>query len=172
MGRPSVTLERMPDSDKASLIASAVAGLRAEAETLRQSARQTREGATHEESRPENDKDTRGLEASYLARGQAARVEETEADAAKLHFLSLRSFGPDNPIGLSALVTVDVDGSEQCYFLVPVAGGRLVEVGGQKVLLLTPASPVGRALLDKREGDEFELRLGGRVREYEILEVR
>jgi hypothetical protein len=32
-----------------------------------------RAGATHEEAKPENDKDTRALEQSYLARGQAIR---------------------------------------------------------------------------------------------------
>ncbi|MCE9575491.1 MAG: transcription elongation factor GreAB, partial [Deltaproteobacteria bacterium] len=32
------------------------------------------EGATHAEAKPENDKDTRALEASYMARGQAVRV--------------------------------------------------------------------------------------------------
>ena len=36
------------------------------------------EGATHSEARPENDKDTRGLELSYLARGQAQRVAELQ----------------------------------------------------------------------------------------------
>ena len=36
------------------------------------------DGATHEENRPENDKDTRALEQSYLARGQAQRVVELQ----------------------------------------------------------------------------------------------
>lgn len=159
------------DIDKASLIAAAIARLRSDAETLRESARQTREGAVHEESRAENDKDTRGLEASYLARGQAARVEEMEEAAARLRFLELRAFPPDAPIGLSAVVTVAVDDAEQRYFLVPVAGGLRVEVDGVEVQLLTPASPLGRALVDKRRGDDFELRLRGRLREYEIVAV-
>jgi transcription elongation GreA/GreB family factor len=161
----------MPHPDKAALVAAAVDRLREDAEALRESARQTREGAIHEESRAENDKDTRGLEASYLARGQAARVEEMEEAAAKLRFLELKAHGPDDPIGLSALVTVEVDGAEQRYFLVPVAGGLRVSVGGVEVQLLTPASPLGRSLVDKREGDDFELRLRGRLREYEIVEV-
>jgi hypothetical protein len=42
------------------------------------------EGATHEESKPENDKDTRALEASYLARGQANRVEEMNETITRL----------------------------------------------------------------------------------------
>ncbi len=162
----------MADVDKALLIEAAVARLREEAEALRESARQTREGAIHEESRAENDKDTRGLEASYLARGQAARVEETEGAVTKLSYLELRSFGPDDPIALSALVTTEVDGAERRYFLVPDGGGQRLKVGGVEVQLLTPVSPVGRALIGKRAGDSFELKLAGGLREYEIVEVR
>jgi len=40
-------------------------------ESMSEAARQTREGATHEESRAEGDKDMRSTEQSYLARGQA-----------------------------------------------------------------------------------------------------
>src|ERR1700761_8976870 len=42
------------------------------------------DGATHEENRPENDKDTRALEQSYLARGQAQRVVELQDALNKL----------------------------------------------------------------------------------------
>ena len=162
----------MPDVDKTLLIEAAVARLTEEVQALRESARQTREGATHEESRAENDKDTRGLEASYLARGQAARVEETEDAVTRLSYLELRSFGPDDPIALSALVTVDVDGAERHYFHVPAAGGQRLQAGGVEVQLLTPVSPVGRALIGKHAGDGFELKLAGGVREYEVIEVR
>lgn len=161
----------MPVLDKAALVAAAIDRLRRDAEVLRDSARATREGAIHEESRPENDKDTRGLEASYLARGQAARVEELEEAMARLRFLELKRFDAETPIDLSALVTVAVDGDEQMYFFAPVAGGLRVEVDGRSVQLLTPASPLGRALVEKCQGDDFELRLGGRVRGYEIVEV-
>lgn len=161
----------MADVDKAVLIEAAIARLREETEALRESARQTREGAIHEESRAENDKDTRGLEASYLARGQAARVEETEDAVTRLSYLELRSFGPDDPIALSALVTAEVDGAERRYFLVPDAGGQRVAAGGVEVQLLTPSSPVGRALIGKSVGDSFELTVAGTVRDYEILEV-
>lgn len=161
----------VPALDKAALIAAAMAQLRRDADALRESARQTREGAVHEESRAENDKDTRGLEATYLARGQAARVEEMEEAITKLRFLELRAFGPDDPIGPSALVTLEGEDGERRYLLVPVAGGLRVEVDGRTVQLLTPASPLGRALVGKQTGDEMELRLRGRLREYEIVDV-
>lgn len=154
--------------DKHALLRAAIAHLEAEAETLRAAAEATRAGATHEESRPENDKDTRGLEASYLARGQAKRVEETLEAITRLRFLDLREFDADGEIDLGALVSVLVDDQPRTYFLVPAGGG--LEVEG--AVLLNPASPVGRALLGKCAGDEFELKLAGRVRVHEVVAVR
>ena len=60
--------------------------------SLQRAHRATVEGATHEEAKPENDKDTRALEQSYLARGQSnerrssARASQRSAGwASKLH---------------------------------------------------------------------------------------
>ena len=158
---------------KRAILAAAVARLEREAEALRASARATREAATHEESRAENAKDTRGLEASYLARGQAMRVEETEEAATRLRFLEPRAFAPDDAIALTALVDLEIeDAGRRRYLLVPVGGGTRVEQGGVEVWLVTPAAPLGRALIDKRAGDVFELPRRGALREHEILSVR
>jgi len=56
--------------------------------------------------------------------------------------------------------------------LVPVGGGRTVDSSEGEVQLLRPAAPLGRALVDAVEGEEIELRLGGRVRAYELARVR
>ena len=103
--------------------------------------------------------------------GCARRVEETEEALNRLRFMELARFDGGSAIGLSALVELEVDGTERCYFLVPAGGGRKVEVQGRTIHLLTPATPVGRALVDKAAGDDFELRIAGTLREYEILSV-
>src|SRR3984957_19944196 len=69
---------------KPTLKAELLALLTADLETLERAHRATREGATHEEAKPENDKDTRALEQSYLARGQAARLEAQGAAGAEI----------------------------------------------------------------------------------------
>ena len=81
----------------------------AELEGALRAQREAHEAATHEEARPENDKDTRGLEQSYLARGLAERAAElTKAKAA---FASIG--GPRARVGVGALVVVeDEDGRE------------------------------------------------------------
>lgn len=157
--------------DKAALMEAVQASLAAQIEAMRTSAEEARRAATHEEARAENDKDTRGLEQSYLARGQAMRVEELEEAATRLRFLALRRFGEDDPIDLGALVTLAVDDDEATYFVVPAAGGVRVAIDGVEVQLVTPAAPLGRALVERRAGDDFVLRIGGREREYEVLSV-
>src|SRR3954465_14895853 len=75
------------------------------------------DGATHEENRPENDKDTRALEQSYLARGQAQRVVELQDALNLLKALELRAFEAASPIALGALVALDDDGALEYYFI-------------------------------------------------------
>lgn len=178
-GRSCVQCERSTirsryngEVSKREIVQKAVQRLLADAEAMRRSAEHTRAGAFHEENRAENDKDTRATEASYLARGQAMRVEDTEEEATRLRFLELPDFDSERPIGLGALVEVDVEGARRSYLIVPVAGGLRVPQTGGEVTLLTPASPVGRALVGRLEGDVVEVRVRGALREHEILSVR
>lgn len=162
----------MDAESKRALLRAAVSRLEREVEALRSSAEETRRAATHEESRAENDKDTRGLEASYLARGQAMRVEETEEAITRLRFLEPRVFGEDTPIGLTAFVVLeDEDGERRGYLLVPVSGGVCLPSGEDEVWLITPASPIGRALVEKRVGDVVSIRRRGALEELEIVGV-
>jgi len=116
-----------------------------------------RAGATHEEAKPENDKDTRALEQSYLARGQAMRIEALQAGLASLAVLPIN---PTDTVKPGALVEAeDDDGKALFYFVAPEGGGTRLEGG---VLVVTPQAPVGAALLGKREGDEVELRVAGK----------
>lgn len=122
------------------------------------------EGATHSEAKAESDKDTRGLEQSYIARGQAMRVAELEAAAHDVAAMKLRVFGEADVVAMSALVVVDADGKRQRYFVAPGGGGTLL---AGDVQAITPASPLGGALLGKRVDDTIEFR----GRELEIVEL-
>ncbi|CAN5923372.1 GreA/GreB family elongation factor [soil metagenome] len=126
------------------------------------------EGATHAEAKPENDKDTRGLEQSYLARGVAQRVVDLETAVADVTRLELRTFGTGAPIALTALVTALEDGAERRFFLAPAGGGSELTGGVQ---VLTTSSPLGRALLGKRVDDEVEVVLTGKTRALLIIEI-
>ncbi len=133
-----------------------------------QSQQRTQSGATHEESRPENDKDTRALESSYLARGQALRVLELSQALSRLAALTLRDFDASAAIVLSALVELAEGERTVVCFLAPVGGGLELTVGAAQVRVLTPESPLGRALLGRHVGDDIEVRTPQGLREYSI----
>jgi transcription elongation GreA/GreB family factor len=127
------------------------------------------EGATHGEAKPENDKDTRGLEQSYLARGQALRIEALEAELADTQALALKDFGPTAPISVGALVTVEDEGLVRRYFVAPHGGGLKLLRG--TVQVVTPRSPVGQALVGRRRDDECEVLLQGKRRSVVVTGV-
>ena len=158
----------MPAPTKQALKAELLARLGADLETLELAYRATREGATHEEAKPENDKDTRALEQSYLARGQAARIDELRAKIAGVAALPLRAF-EGRPVALGALVTIEENGEESMLLLAPGGGGSHLADG--TVQVVTSPSPLGRALLGKRAGDGVEIVLAGKARAMQIVRV-
>jgi transcription elongation GreA/GreB family factor len=156
--------------EKRQLVQLLIAAIEADLRLAIDSQKSTMEGAVHEDAKAEDDKDTRAIESQYLARGLAQRVEELSDTIAKLTALKVREFGEDDPIALSALITLeDGDGTRTHYLLAPAGGGRKIEEHG--VVVVTPSSPVGRALLGKRCGDSTSIRTPSGEREYEIAEV-
>lgn len=134
-------------------------------------ARDAAEAATHEDNRPEGDKDMRSTEASYIARGQAARVAEVEEARILLAAMPVKSFEPGAAIEASAIVNVEQGKRNVLYFIVAGAGGQRLEVAGKVLMTLTTVSPLGRALLGLSEGDEAEVSTPQGVRHYVVLGV-
>jgi transcription elongation GreA/GreB family factor len=138
--------------------------------TVRERAYNTaREGATHQEAKPENDKDTRALEQSYLARGEAARLDELRGALVDVQAMPLRDIEDDGPARLGALVATDEDGREALFWIAPHGGGA--RLAGGAVHVVTPKSPLGRALLGARAGDERQLDLAGKPRLLSVVAV-
>ena len=157
--------------NKPALVKKIIAHLAAELGLYAKAARAAREEATDPQNKAENKYDTRGLEASYLARGQARQVADTEQAMHELAALELRVFGAADPIHVGALVEVERRGEPSCYFIAPKAGGTEVKIGKKEVLVLTPRSPLGQQLMGKRQGDRFRVDLGGTKDELRVVSV-
>lgn len=129
-------------------------------EQLRSATRQqldSQSAAFHEENKAEGSKDTRSTEASYLARGLAQRVVEMQYDLDLLKNLQLRVFTEDDPVAIAALLAVeDEDEHVTHYFIAPSAGGTKLVVDAGEVKIITPKSPLGRALIGQHLDDEIE----------------
>jgi transcription elongation GreA/GreB family factor len=112
--------------------------------------------ATDPGSKAESKYDTRNLEASYLATGQARQVEELAEAVRIFDGLVLPEFSMDDAIDAGALVEVDSEGESQFYLLVPAAGGLVVSHEGAEITLLSPDSLLYRRLIGLKAGDELE----------------
>lgn len=137
-----------------------------------QAARAAHETATHEENIAENKYDTLGLEAAYLATGQARR-----ADAIRQALAHWRQFRPlpydaSKGIQLGALVClVDADDRQQQLFLGPAGGSMQLLSGAQRVQVISCDAPLGKAMLGKCEGDEVSLQVATSRQQFEVLRV-
>ncbi|WP_079227011.1 GreA/GreB family elongation factor [Pseudomonas putida] len=144
--------------DKATLLARIVAALETDVEVLRRAAQTAYEAATAEENIAENKYDTLGLEASYLATGQARRTAEIRQALLTYQQLLLRDYDPARGVQVSNLVTLeDEHGGQRLLFLGPEAAGLKIGEGDELVTVITPRSPLGQQLAGKKVDDEVNL---------------
>jgi hypothetical protein len=158
--------------DKHAVLAAIRARLAEEIAMMTRLALDAAAAASHEENKPENDKDMRSTEASYVARGQAERARDLDRAHALLGSLELRDFGPSDPIAAGALIELRHRGATSVCLLVPAGGGERVKIEGAEVQAVTPTSPLGAALLGLVEEDEVEVRTPQGTKLYEIVRVR
>jgi len=99
-----------------------------------------------------------GQESAYLANALGLNIQERENDIRTLRGVRL----PKDPLraALGCLVGVGSsdEPSEEFYFILPVCGGMEVPIAdGFTVRVVTPQTPVAKALLGKSVGDEVRV---------------
>jgi transcription elongation GreA/GreB family factor len=148
--------------DKSALIRSVISQLEAELALQTAAAHGSRAEATDEESKAEDKYDMRSQSAAYLAQGQARLATEISAALKAWNALVLRDFGPGDTIASGALVTLEAQGRVSAYLFGPHSGGLEARDGAASATVVTPASPLGRQLLGRRQGDAVQIadRLG------------
>ena len=153
--------------DKEVILQQVVESLEANLKVLVAAAFEAKEISTNEESKAENKYDTRGLEASYLASGQAMRAQKLQEQIYILKKVKLTDFNDKTPVGIGALVELSVDESEsKLLFILPI-GGVEVSVDKKKLQTITIESPLGQNMHSQVVGYEFQLN----GKEYELTGV-
>jgi transcription elongation GreA/GreB family factor len=150
-------------------------------EVARRAGDEAREAARTLQTESEKKEDGRAaIEFGSLATGQSARARKVQEELQQLAAFvrgGVPSFQAKSPIGLGAVIDVAVDGDdgsqERTFILLPVgAGTELTGPGGDGFLsVITPASPVGRALIGRRAGDQIDVTIGSETREWTVVEV-
>jgi transcription elongation GreA/GreB family factor len=130
--------------------------LRARLLRLSKAAAEAHAAATDAGSKAESKYDTRNLEASYLATGQARMVEELAESLRLFETFELRAYAPNDAIAMGALVKTKVSGHEAWFLLAPCAGGLEINCSGSEVTILSPASPLFQQLDGKHIGERVD----------------
>ena len=129
--------------------------------------------ATSEAHHAEGKYDTFSLESSYLARGQAKRVEQLADARELLLMLPFKALDASSLIQLGALVRMESeDGDARTVYFGPAAGGEEIRIDDVDIIIVTSSSPLGKAILGKRVGDKFEIKMGIDAQVFTIVSVQ
>ncbi len=156
--------------DKQKVLTLIIAQLQADIAIAAQAVEVARDTATHKDCLGSSKYETMGTEASYLAQGQGIRLLELERALAYFKQLTLEQ--PSTTIVLSSLIALtDEQGKQQYLWLAADAGGLKVQLDFQTITVITPQAPLGRVLLGKTEGEDFDIKVAGTTIFYEISAV-
>jgi hypothetical protein len=159
--------------DKTSLVTQIITELGAALKHALAAADEAHKGATHEQSKAETQYDTLGLEHAYLAEGQARRIQELKDSITQLHHFKPKNFNKDDAIYLGALLKLEVIAGASnkpslWLLLAPTAGGMNIHWQKRDVQIISPNSPMTKAILGLFLEDEFQLANGLRYRISEL----
>jgi hypothetical protein len=153
LASPGIPGKARPPAMKSALLEKIRQELRAQLERLSKAALDAHAAATDPGSKAESKYDTRSLEASYLAVGQAKQVVDAAEAIRIFENLTLPDFGIDDAIDFGALVETDMDGETNWFLLAPASGGLMVQHDGLEITLLTPESGLYGKLVGLKTGD-------------------
>ncbi len=165
--------------NKSEILKNFIEAIESELMVLKTAAKDTANYATDPENKPENKYDTRGLEASYLAGAQAQRVAEMTDVLLCFKNYAVKFFHTENTnqkapaaISISALVEVFSNEKTQFLLIMPLGGGQTIQFLSQTIQVVTPVSPLGKALIGQTVGEIITILAGGTKREYEIASIQ
>ncbi|MDG1750978.1 MAG: hypothetical protein P8I03_04865 [Thalassotalea sp.] len=137
--------------------------------------------ATDEQSIAETQYDTLAIEAGYLAEGQSRRVGELKLAITAFENLAemlKQTSDRHQYIKLGSVVQLSQDQSaNQYFFIAPAAAGFRCSIScdigcdikERNFTVITPQSPMGKALLNKSIEDEVAIKLGNSQLNDEIV---
>ena len=143
--------------DKEKFLNQLIEALRTEAHHAMKASQDAANYATDEESRAESKWDTQGLEASYLAAGQAGQAKQLVEAVEVLKSSREVLLSKKADVSLGALFTCDLGGYDEIFFFSNVAGGRVISMDKKEVTVITTQSPLAGRLRGLKAGDSFVL---------------
>jgi transcription elongation GreA/GreB family factor len=100
-----------------------------------------------------------GMEAAYLANALKLTMQEREHELRALRALRVPAESARAALGCVVGIGAPDGAVERLYFLLPVCGGTVLPQGDgvPEVRIITPGTPIAKALLGKSVGDDVTL---------------
>jgi transcription elongation GreA/GreB family factor len=147
--------------NKQQLITIIVSSLSQQLQKAITAANEAHAAAVDDQSVAETQYDTLAIEAGYLAEGQSRRVTEFQQAIDAYQALTNYNSNEKSKVTLGVLVQLSKDRPRHHWFFIgPAAGGFRCKISEQSITVITPASPMGLALLGKQQDDDIEVMLG------------
>ena len=119
--------------------------------------------------------DTFKEEAQYLAGAQGLRARELNKELIELQRLRelvRQNIIPSNCVCLGNIVVVENEsGEKKTYVVASCSGGQLIETNTGSCQVITPASPLGHALIGKTVGETIEFVSCGQTQILEVISI-
>jgi len=144
--------------NKKELLDNLIYQLERKAKIMTTAAEGARQDSINAEGRMQTRYGSEKEESGYLADGFNLRKSEIKEGIARLEKFQL----PENPdkIVNGVFVQVKENGDFDNYFILPYGGGETLKTEKREVTVLSPISPIAKAMLNKRIGESFDFGRG------------
>ena len=150
-------------TDKPQIITLVLEQLTQELVNCTEAANNAHLAAVDDQSVAETQYDTLAIEAAYLAEGQSRRLVELKKTIEQLANFAFQPVDIEQPIKLGALLQFDDSPEHHWLLMSPTAGGYKVVLNENSISLVTPQSPLGKALLNKYLDDYVQYQAGNKI---------
>jgi transcription elongation GreA/GreB family factor len=162
--------------DKRDLLRQLSVQIRKTAEGASEAAAEAAEGARSAADPTDRQTDSgAAVELARMARGQDQRRQRAREELDALSVFNPRPLAENAPVSLGAIVEIEDEeaGIGRTFFLAPAGAGATLSGpdGDGHLTVVTPRSPVGRAVLGRRVGDVVDITIDGEVREWALTFV-
>ncbi|WP_286233782.1 GreA/GreB family elongation factor [Thalassotalea sediminis] len=157
----------MPNTIKMTVKQALLDNLKLILNDVKQAAEKAHLAAIDEQSVAETQYDTLAIEAAYLAEGYSRRINELSQAITLVSHLSVEQ---TETIQLGALVKLA--GQSVDYFIAPAGAGITFTIESINIAVLSPQSPIGKAMLSHEAGDVITVTINQKEVVYEVIDVQ
>jgi transcription elongation GreA/GreB family factor len=162
--------------DKQALLEQLMTRLREQLRVSQRASKDAQQAARDVATAQEKVADAReSIEYGALATGHAKRLNQLGEELAALERVRLPPATRRAPVGIGSIVEIEDEETQEgrTFFVLPVgAGQELTGPGGDGLLtVVTPQSPIGRAVVGRLQGDSIQVTTQGEPRDWNITFV-